>query len=232
MGNFKPRTVIPPVSIKWYRNQNWGGYSLAISRDDETGYCLPNCVGYANGRQNEAIAEIMGNEQYCNNDMIYDAEQIFDWCKELGRPTVYAPKRGGCMCWSNPATGGHIVFVEEVYDADHVLVTESGYSGAFWFQQTKMNSDNNWTLPWDDYMSYKYQGCVYLPAEVQKVLDGGSEPVIPTSPCGYMKIAYRTMLGDYGYGQERRDKLTKLGFNPDQVDCCVKVWRKAMAYYI
>ena len=229
MGDFKIRTVIPPVSIKWYRNQNWGGYSLAIPRNQDNGYTLPNCVGYANGRQDEVIAEIMGNETYCNNDMIYDAEQIFEHCQSIGRPTGYKPKRGGCMCWSNPATGGHIVFVEDVIDKDHVLATESGYSGTFWFQQTNINSDNNWTLPWDKSMSYRYQGCVYLPPAVQAELDK-IEPGSKT-PCDYMKVAYRTALGDYGNGEERRKALIELGYNPDQVQCCVNEWVRIFAYY-
>ena len=53
MSNFQPisklsyvRTVTPEVENAAYRNINYGGFNKCIVKDSDTGYVLPNCVGY------------------------------------------------------------------------------------------------------------------------------------------------------------------------------------------
>lgn len=73
MSNFQPisklsyvRTVTPEVENAAYRNINYGGFNKCIVKDSDTGYVLPNCVGYCWGRAIEYTKD--NSPDLSNND--------------------------------------------------------------------------------------------------------------------------------------------------------------------
>lgn len=235
---FNIRNTAPTVENKFYRNVDYGGYSLAIPITQpggvENGFTLPNCVGYVNGRQNEVIKEVTGNETHCNNDMIRNAEYIFSECVDKGRPTGVSPKAGGVMCWHDPSNSrhGHVAYVERV-EGNGVLLTWSNFGGALFEKQWIYKDANGW-----NYWGLTYQGCVYNVPEVQSIIDGGTpEPPTPTpqpgdmSPDDYMKKAWCCVTGEFGNEETQKNELEALGYDWGKIKACKKTWVKWYAYY-
>ena len=68
--------------------------------------------------------------------------------------------------------------VEKINDDGTIYTSESGYgSKAFW-NQTRSNANGRWGMA----SSYSFRGFIYLPDDVQAVVDGKSETAVEPTP--------------------------------------------------
>ena len=201
------RTTKPGKGNKYYIRKAQGGYSNAIYGKPTDSECnvLANCVGYAYGRFNE-----IGGYGYCKYLAPVNAENFMDYkgsCK-----TGMTPKVGACMVWEGKGDlAGHVAIVEKVYDNNHVYTSESGYgSSAFW-NQHRYNNNGRWGCN----SNYKFLGFIYNPA----VKD---EPAPAPKPSKSVDdLAREVIRGDWGNGQERKDRLTAAGYDYSTVQARV-----------
>ena len=201
------RTTKPGKGNKYYIRKAQGGYSNAIYGKPTDSECnvLANCVGYAYGRFNE-----IGGYGYCKYLAPVNAENFMDYkgsCK-----TGMTPKVGACMVWEGKGDlAGHVAIVEKVYDNNHVYTSESGYgSSAFW-NQHRYNNNGRWGCN----SNYSFKGFIYNPA----VKD---EPAPAPKPSKSVDdLAREVIRGDWGNGQERKDRLTAAGYDYSTVQARV-----------
>lgn len=131
MSKFTARTTAPSRSDKRYINYNKGGYNTCISINRQTGYVLPNCVGYAQGRLLEIRSESKVNWKLpaCN------AEDWYEMAQRNGMSVGQTPKLGAVICWRagqtyNSSDGaGHVAVVEEIKPNGDIVVSQSAYGG-------------------------------------------------------------------------------------------------------
>ena len=202
------RTTKPGKGNKYYIRKAQGGYSNAIYGKPTDSECnvLANCVGYAYGRFNE-----IGGYGYCKYLAPVNAENFMDYkgsCK-----TGMTPKVGACMVWEGKGDlAGHVAIVEKVYDNNHVYTSESGYGSKnpFW-NSHRYNNNGRWGCN----SNYKFLGFIYNPA----VKD---EPAPAPKPSKSVDdLAREVIRGDWGNGQERKDRLTAAGYNYSTVQARV-----------
>lgn len=152
----------------YYRTQDIGGWNPCIYGNTEfipldwNRNVLPNCVGYAVGRFNEMANT--GDCRYLGNS---NANWFLNWAYAQGLEVGNDPRKGACMVWDY-GEYGHVAIVEEVYNNDDVLVSESGWSAHCytWNARHYRNSDGNWTAG-DDcgwMQGYRFLGFIYNPA--------------------------------------------------------------------
>ena len=202
------RTTKPGKGNKYYIRKAQGGYSNAIYGKPTDSECnvLANCVGYAYGRFNE-----IGGYGYCKYLAPVNAENFIRYkgsCK-----TGMTPKVGACMVWEGKGDlAGHVAIVEKVYDNNHVYTSESGYGSKkpFW-NSHRYNNNGRWGCN----SNYKFLGFIYNPA----VKD---EPTPAPKPSKSVdELAKEVIRGDWGNGQERKDRLTAAGYNYSAVQARV-----------
>jgi hypothetical protein len=204
---FKMRTTKPGAGNKYYIRKASGGYSNAIKGRPTDKECdvLSNCVGYAYGRFNE-----IGEYGYCKYLAPVNAENFMDYrgsC-QIGM----TPKVGAVMVWEGKGSlAGHVAIVERVDSDSQVFTSESGYgSSAFWNQTRKKGSGN-----WGSGSNYAFKGFIYNPA----VKD---EPKPAPAPAKSVdELAQEVIRGDWGNGQERKDRLTAAGYDYNAVQARV-----------
>ena len=199
------RTTKPGKGNKYYIRKANGGYSNAILGKPTDSECnvLANCVGYAYGRFNE-----IGGYGYCKYLAPVNAENFMDYkgsCK-----TGMTPKVGAVMVWEGAGShAGHVAIVEKVYDNNHVYTSESGYgsSNPFW-NQHRYNDNGRWGCN----STYTFKGFIYNPAVPE-------EQPKPTKSVD--EVAKEVIRGDWGNGQDRKDRLTAAGYNYSEVQARV-----------
>ena len=203
--SFTLRTSKPGKGNKYYIRKADGGYSNAIVGKPTDSECnvLSNCVGYAYGRFNE-----IGGYGYCKYLAPVNAENFMDYkgsCK-----TGMTPKPGAVMVWEGAGShAGHVAIVEKVYDNNHVYTSESGYGSSkpFW-NQHRYNNNGRWGCG----SNYKFLGFIYNPAvkdeptPVKKSVD---------------ELAKEVIRGDWGNGQDRKNRLAAAGYNYSEVQARV-----------
>ena len=163
-----PRTTLPSKTNKYYLKKGYGGYNPCVLGNKKHRYCkgsvLVNCVGWATGRFNE-----IGEYKKCKYLGNTNAENFISLAKKQGLEIGQIPKPGACMVWAKGKVGkssdgaGHVAIVEEVYDAERVLTSESGWGYTTkYFQNVKRSKGGNgrWGLSED----YTFLGFVYNPA--------------------------------------------------------------------
>ena len=100
------------------------------------------------------------------------------------------PRRGaiGCM-WGAGDKAGHVFIVERVDSNSRIYTSESGWgsSTAFW-NQIRDNSNGRWGMSG----SYSFRCFIYLPADVQKIVDGEQ----PTPPAPTPTPSDKFNIGD------------------------------------
>lgn len=208
-----------PSGNKFYITKGAGGYSTCIvgSPTDKNANVLANCVGYACGRFNEIIGSMKYPSLNCN------AENFIERAKNTyGLKVVPYPTLGGIMVWQKGATlsgndgAGHVAVVERIDSANQIYTSESGYgSSAFW-NSIRTNSNGRWGLG----SGYTFRGCIVNPAI------GDVHYVTPTpSPSPSKKsvdeIAKEVIRGDWGNGDDRKNRLTAAGYNYSEVQAKV-----------
>lgn len=200
---FTMRITKPGAGNKYYIRKAQGGYSNAIYGKPTDSECnvLSNCVGYAYGRFNE-----IGGYGYCKYLAPVNAENFMDYkgsCK-----TGMTPKVGACMVWEGKGDlAGHVAIVEKVYDNNHVYTSESGYGSKnpFW-NSHRYNNNGRWGCN----SNYKFLGFIYNPAVKEEVIEAPVRKSVD-------ELAREVIRGDWGNGQDRKDRLTAAGYNYSEV---------------
>lgn len=200
---FTMRITKPGAGNKYYIRKAQGGYSNAIYGKPTDSECnvLANCVGYAYGRFNE-----IGGYGYCKYLAPVNAENFMDYkgsCK-----TGMTPKVGACMVWEGKGDlAGHVAIVEKVYDNNHVYTSESGYGSKnpFW-NSHRYNNNGRWGCN----SNYKFLGFIYNPAVKEEVIEAPVRKSVD-------ELAREVIRGDWGNGQDRKDRLTAAGYNYSEV---------------
>lgn len=200
---FTMRTTKPGAGNKYYIRKAQGGYSNAIYGKPTDSECnvLSNCVGFAYGRFNE-----IGGYGYCKYLAPVNAENFIQYkgsC-EVGM----VPKVGACMVWEGKGDlAGHVAIVEKVYDNNHVYTSESGYGSKnpFW-NSHRYNNNGRWGCN----SNYKFLGFIYNPAVKEEVIEAPVRKSVD-------ELAREVIRGDWGNGQDRKDRLTAAGYNYSEV---------------
>lgn len=119
-----------------------------------SGYGPPNCTWYAWGR----FWEASGIRPY-DNAMLGNARDWYGSSGAYNRGPL--PALGAIACYSY-APYGHVAVVEEIYPDGTILVSESGYSGGFYFRTRR--TDTNYCQSWMyNQANFYFQGFIYPP---------------------------------------------------------------------
>lgn len=138
MAIFKKRLTAPSLTDKHYIHYSKGGYNTCIIVDSNTGYVMPNCVGYAQGRLLEILqmTKVNWSLPACN------AEDWYDKARENGLQVGQTPKLGAVVCWRagskrNGSDGcGHVAVVEEIKPNGDIVVSNSAWGGTNFYTRT------------------------------------------------------------------------------------------------
>ena len=135
---FVPRLTAPTRTDKNYIHYSKGGYNTCIEIDKNTGYVLPNCVGYAQGR----LLELAGATKLDWSLPACNAEDWFDMAKSNGMAIGNTPKLGSAIVWKAGKThnakdgAGHVGIVEHIYPNGDILISQSAFNGEAFFLTT------------------------------------------------------------------------------------------------
>lgn len=138
MRKFTARTTAPSRLDKRFINYNKGGYNTCISINQQTGYVLPNCVGYAQGR----LLEVRGESKVNWKLPACNAEDWFDTAKANGMAVGQTPKLGSVVVWRagnthNSSDGaGHVAIVEKIKSNGDIIASQSAYGGQEFYLST------------------------------------------------------------------------------------------------
>ena len=169
-NKFKIMTSLPEKGNKFYNTKSNGGYSTCIqgSPTQSGRNVYSNCVGHACSRFNEVYSLLTGHSGMKYPSLNCNAENFIERAKNTyGLQVVNYPVLGGIMVWQKGSTlngsdgAGHVAFVEDIYDANTIYTSESGYgnSNPFW-NSKRSNSNGRWGLS----SGYKFRGCIVNPA--------------------------------------------------------------------
>lgn len=182
-GNFFIRTT-KPNNNKNFITTGKGGWNTCIQGypTDAGANVLANCVGYASGRFNEIINEARGTTGCTYKYLNCNAENFIERAKSAGLEIGSTPRVGAIGCAMKGSTlnggdgAGHVWIVEKVYDNNSTYTSESGYGSTAFWNQNRNNSNGRWGLG----SGYTFRGYIYLPADVQKVVNGNTPAPAPT----------------------------------------------------
>ena len=233
---FTMRTSLPEKGNKFYNTKSQGGYSYCIvGKPTCDGLnVLANCVGYACGRFNEIIGKMDYPYLNCN------AEDFIVRGKALGLKVSDKPTLGGIMVWEGKGSlAGHVAVVEKIIDENTIYTSESGYESAYFWNSTRKNNNKNWGAgvsykyigclinpsvnelkPLDeiakDVIDGKYGNYPERKTLLEKegynyreVQDKVNE-ILNSSNENLLNLVKQTIRGDFGNGEERKQKLGKL----------------------
>ena len=177
-----------PSGNKNFMTTGSGGWNTCIKGypNDPNANVLANCVGYASGRFNEIINEARGTTGCTYKTLNCNAENFIERAKAAGLKTGSTPRVGAIGCAMKGSTlnggdgAGHVWIVEKVNSASSTYTSESGYGSTAFWNQTRSNSNGRWGLS----SGYTFRAYIYLPEDVQKVVDGKVNPPAPTPTPG------------------------------------------------
>lgn len=206
---FRIRTT-KPKNNKYFIVTEHGGYNYAIlgKPTDPNADVLSNCVGYANGRFGEIMAELSGRRGI-RYQLSCNAENFIERAKLYGLKISDKPTLGGILVWQKGASlsgndgAGHVAIVEKIIDDNTIYTSESNYGGTAFLNVTRRNSNGRWGLS----SSYRFRGCIVNP-EVKE------EPV-PEKTID--QLAREVLAGKWGNGPARKRRLTEAGYDYDAV---------------
>ena len=176
-GSCKMRTS-KPYDNKNYIRTATGGWNTCIKGNPTDAHAdvLANCVGYASGRFNEIINDAREKSGCTYTNLNCNAENFADRAAADGLEMGSTPRKGaiGCM-WGAGDKAGHVFIVERVDSNSRIYTSESGWgSSTIFWNQIRDNSNGRWGMS----SSYSFRCFIYLPSDVQKIVDGGQ----PTPP--------------------------------------------------
>lgn len=184
-GEFFIRNSKPSGNKNFIRKAD-GGWNTCIKGypTDPNANVLANCVGYASGRFNEIINEARGTTGCTYTTLNCNAENFIERAKAAGLKTGSTPRVGaiGCAMKGGSLNGGdgagHVWIVEKVNNSNSTYTSESGYGSTAFWNQTRTNSNGRWGLG----SGYTFRAYIYLPDDVQAVVDKYVNPVTPSHP--------------------------------------------------
>lgn len=123
-----------------------------------SGYGLPNCTCYCYGRWYELL-----NVKPIFMNKLGNAG---DWWVQMPSQVQrgQTPELGAIACWYDPYGyyDGHVAVVEEIYNSGHILTSNSGYRGTFFYTEDNYLS-NDWIGNSIAHRPYRFRGFMYLP---------------------------------------------------------------------
>lgn len=175
-----------PSKNKNFITTGSGGWNTCIKGYpmDANANVLANCVGYASGRFNEIINEARETTGCTYKYLNCNAENFIERAKSAGLQIGSTPRVGAIMCWMKGSTlngsdgAGHVAIVERIDSNSKVYTSESGYGGTAFWNQSRSNSNGRWGIG----SGYTFRGFIYLPSDVQAIVDGGSQPIPTPTP--------------------------------------------------
>jgi hypothetical protein len=183
-GSFFIRTTKPGAGNKNYITTGSGGWNTCIKGYPQDSECnvYSNCVGHASGRFNEIINEARGTTGCAYKTLNCNAENFVERAIAAGLKTGSTPRVGAIICWkkgslSSGDGAGHVGIVERKYSNTSIYTSESGYgsSTAFW-NSTRTDSNGRWGMS----SNYSFRCFIYLPDDVQKIVDGDAPTPTPS----------------------------------------------------
>lgn len=135
---FVMRTTAPSREDKHFINYSKGGYNTCIAINQQAGWVLPNCVGYAQGR----LLELRGENKVNWKLLACNAEDWYEMAQRNGMSVGQTPKLGAVVCWRagqthNGADGaGHVAIVEEIKPNGDIVISQSAYGGQEFYLST------------------------------------------------------------------------------------------------
>lgn len=168
-----------PANNKNFITRGSGGWNTCIKGSPRYQYAdaLANCVGYASGRFNEIINIARETSGCTYTTLNCNAVNFKERAEAAGLQTGSTPRRGAIMCWGKEGDAGHVAIVERVNNNNSVYTSESGWgsSSIFW-NSTRTNNNGRWGCG----AGYYFRCFIYLPDDVQKVIDAEEPKPTPT----------------------------------------------------
>ena len=177
-----------PSNNKNYIVTGSGGWNTCIKGNPlyEPANALANCVGYASGRFNEIINIARDTSGCTYKTLNCNAVNFKERAEAAGLKTGSTPRRGAIMCWGFNGGAGHVAIVERVDSDNQVYTSESGWgSTAIFWNQIRTNNNGRWGCN----SNYYFRCFIYLPDDVQKLIDNEQPTPTPTpGPCDKFNI--------------------------------------------
>lgn len=190
-AGFTMRTT-RPSNNKNYIVTGSGGWNTCIKGNPTyaPANALANCVGYASGRFNEIINIARDTSGCTYKTLNCNAINFKERAEAAGLKTGSTPRRGAIMCWGNSGAG-HVAIVERVDSNNQVYTSESGWgSSAIFWNSTRSNSNGRWGLA----SNYYFRCFIYLPDDVQKLIDGSPTPTPQPTPSDKFNIGDKVVI--------------------------------------
>lgn len=123
---YTPRLTAPdPNDLRWIQTGS-GGYNQCIYGSDGPPSVLPDCTGYVHGRVMEQRGVNTDDSGLSfGNGVTYWTASSSDWIQDQD------PSLGAVACYytntSQNGQPGHVAIVEQIIDADTIVISESDY---------------------------------------------------------------------------------------------------------
>lgn len=220
---FTKRTTKPKKGNKFYTRKPKGYNTCVVGNPKDVCDALANCVGYAEGRFNEIISEILGKDTFKYDTLYCNAENFIEKAEKLGLKISNVPVKGGIMVWQKGESlkgedgAGHVEIVEDILETDangnptKIYDSSSSYGGTAFFNVTRTNNNGRWGLG----SGYKFRGCIINPEvkEEPKPEPVKPEPVKPVEPSikpgDYVMVNGRGRASSKGTGASTRNYKNK-----------------------
>ena len=182
-----------PSNNKNFITTGSGGWNTCIKGYpmDPNANVLANCVGYASGRFNEIINIARDTSGCTYKTLNCNAVGFKERAEAAGLQTGSTPRRGAIGCCGGGSGAGHVFMVERVDSNSRIYTSESGYGSTAFWNQIRDNSNGRWGMS----SSYYFRCFIYLPDDVQKLIDGGQPTPPPTpGPSGKYNIGDKVIV--------------------------------------
>lgn len=181
-----------PSGNKNFITTGSGGWNTCIKGYpmDANANVLANCVGYASGRFNEIINIARDTTGCTYKTLNCNAVGFKERAEAAGLKTGSTPRRGAIMCWGKDGGAGHVAIVEAVNSNSSVYTSESGYGSTAFWNQTRTNSNGKWGCG----NGYYFRCFIYLPDDVQNLIDGAPAPAPTPGPSDKFNIGDRVVI--------------------------------------
>lgn len=193
---FIQRLTAPNITDKEFIRHEKMGLSHALEINKQTGFVLPNCVGYAWGRW----VELLGKKPLLSTGNAENWWTKFSDGYERGQ----TPKLGAVACWrkglvANSLDGaGHVAIVEDILEDGTIVTSNSAYLGSVFYMRSIKP-------PYSLGGTYAFQGFIYPDVEFIKEK--------PKALLSIEEVAYEVLSGKWGNGVDRKHKLTLAGYD-------------------
>ena len=181
-----------PSGNKNFITTGSGGWNTCIKGYpmDANANVLANCVGYASGRFNEIINIARDTTGCTYKTLNCNAVGFKERAEAAGLKTGSTPRRGAIMCWGKDGGAGHVAIVEAVNNNNSVYTSESGYGSTAFWNQTRTNSNGKWGCG----NGYYFRCFIYVPDDVQNLIDGAPAPTPTPGPSDKFNIGDRVVI--------------------------------------